>query len=69
MGSSFGTTNVNKVGNSNLPESISYIWEEYISDSKNNSLLSDIINHYISKMNQIAKPIANSSLLVIIFEI
>ena len=44
MGSSFGTANVNKVGNSNLPESINYIWEEYISDSKNNSLLSYEMN-------------------------
>ena len=44
MGGSFGTANINKVGNTNLPESINYIWEEYISDSKNNSLLSYEMN-------------------------
>ena len=43
MGTSLGA-NVNKVGNTNLPESINYIWEEYISDSKNNSLLSYEMN-------------------------
>ena len=41
-----GSTGVNakKTGDNNLPESINYIWEEYISDCKNNSLLSYEIN-------------------------
>ena len=39
MGSGVGSAKT-KVGNKNLAESINYIWEEYISDSKNNSLLS-----------------------------
>ena len=52
MGNGVGS-NVAKVGNINLPESINYIWEEYISDSKNNSLLSYEMNQktltYVNK--------------------
>ena len=43
MGSGVGSANA-KVGNKNLPESINYIWEEYIADCKNNSLLSYEMN-------------------------
>ena len=43
MGSGVGSATA-KVGIKNLPESINYIWEEYISDSKNNSLLSYEMN-------------------------
>ena len=53
MGSS--QSNLNKVGNTNLPESINYIWEEYISDSQNNSLLQ-------YEMNQKALTYNNKSL-------
>ena len=45
MGSGFGIgSKAKKAGDSNLPESINYIWEEYISDCKNNSFLSYEIN-------------------------
>ena len=53
MGSS--QSNLNKAGNTNLPESINYIWEEYISDSQNNSLLQ-------YEMNQKALTYNNKSL-------
>ena len=43
MGSGVGSATA-KVGIKNLPESINYIWEEYIADSKNNSLLSYEMN-------------------------
>ena len=43
MGSGVGSA-ATKVGIKNLPESINYIWEEYISDSKNNPLLSYEMN-------------------------
>ena len=43
MGSTITSKNKN-VGSSNLPSSKSYIWEEYLSDCKNNSLLSYEIN-------------------------
>ena len=41
MGASFSnrTTIKNTVKYSNLPESISYIWDEYLSNCKNNSTL------------------------------
>jgi len=43
MGTGVGSA-ATKVGNKNLPESINYIWEEYIADSKSNSLLSYEMN-------------------------
>ena len=54
MGSGVGSA-ATKVGIKNLPESINYIWEEYIADSKNNSLLS-------YEMNQKTLTYSNKSL-------
>ena len=55
MGSGVGSAAA-KAGNKNLPESINYIWEEYIADSKNNSLLS-------YEMNQKTLTYSNKSLV------
>ena len=52
MGSTITSKNKN-VGSSNLPSSKSYIWEEYLSDCKNNSLLSYEINQKTLTYNKV----------------